>query len=262
MFIGKILGFGIGYKLGGPLGALLLAMAGHYLIDRHLPRLSLNRDPAAAQATFFRVTFEIMGAMAKADGRVSPEEIAAAEAAMTRMGLQGDKRREAIERFGRGKEADFDVELALGDLRRDCGLQPKLLRMFIEMQLQIAAADGQLAAGEEQLMRRIGSMLGVPAQEMERLLNMVRARRQFHGGGAGSNASPEQSLSAAYTVLGVSKNDSDADIKRAYRKLMSEHHPDKLAAKGLPPELMKVAEERAQEITTAYDAVKSARKAG
>lgn len=261
MFIGKILGFGIGYKLGGPLGALLLAMAGHYLIDSKIRKLAVNRDPAKAQATFFRVTFEIMGAMAKADGRVSPQEIAAAEAVMGRMGLQGEKRREAIELFARGKEADFDVETALGDLRRDCGLQAKLLRFFIEVQFQVAAADGELASGEEQLLRRIGSTLGVPAQEMERLLNMVRARRQFHGGSAGSSATPESSLNAAYTVLGVSPTANDADVKRAYRKLMSEHHPDKLAAKGLPPEMMKVAEEKAQEITSAYDAVKSSRKA-
>jgi DnaJ like chaperone protein len=95
-----------------------------------------------------------------------------------------------------------------------------------------------------------------------RIEQMVRAERHFAGGaGAGRGAPPRRgpTLEDAYAVLNVSADASDAEVKRAYRRLMSQHHPDKLVAKGLPEEMMKLATQKTHEIRQAYDRVKAAR---
>ena len=68
-----------------------------------------------------------------------------------------------------------------------------------------------------------------------------------------------QQLANAYAVLGVKADTPDDELKKTYRKLMSQHHPDKLLAKGLPEEMMKLAKEKTQEIQTAYDLIKKSR---
>ena len=72
-------------------------------------------------------------------------------------------------------------------------------------------------------------------------------------------ARSEQQLEDAYAALGVTPEASDEEIKRAYRKTMAEHHPDKMAARGLPESMRKIAEERARKLNVAYDVIKKAR---
>jgi DnaJ like chaperone protein len=66
-------------------------------------------------------------------------------------------------------------------------------------------------------------------------------------------------LDDAYEALGVDASATDAEIKRAYRRLMNENHPDKLASKGLPESMREIAEERTREISIAYKLIKEAR---
>ena len=128
--------------------------------------------------------------------------------------------------------------------------------------IQFRRSDGELHSEEESLLRSVALRLGYPNAAFDQLIRMIRAQDRF-GAGAGSYGSAGQrsDLPSAYEALGVKSSDSDAVIKKAYRRLMSEFHPDKLMGQGVPEDMVKVATERSQEIQAAYDLIKRDRKA-
>ena len=268
---GKLVGGAFGFMLGGPLGALLGVALGHNF-DKGLKALPddsafATGDRERVQTAFFTATFAVMGRIAKADGRVSQEEIRMAEAIMAQMSLDAAKRQAAIKLFQQGKSEGFDLDAVLEQFRRECHGRSTLLGMFVEIQLQAAYADGRLDPSEDRLLLQICSRLGLSEFDYRRFERMVRAQQGFSGradagdSGRGRGASAGPSLSEAYQVLGVDRAASDADIKRAYRRLISRHHPDKLVSKGLPEEMMKVAAQKTQEIRQAYERIREARGA-
>ena len=268
---GKLVGGAFGFMLGGPIGALLGAVLGHNF-DKGLK--SIPHDPGLdagdrerVQAAFFAATFAVLGRVAKADGRVSPEEIRMAEAVMEEMSLSADMRRAAIDLFNQGKSSDFELEAVLQQFRQECHGRTTLIAMFIEIQLQAAYADGRLDEAEDQLLRRICELLGISELDYRRLERRVRVEHGFAGqagssGGRGSRGQADRapSLADAYAVLGVAADASDAEVKRAYRRLLSQHHPDKLVSKGLPEEMMKMASQKTHEIRQAYELVRESRR--
>ncbi|WP_428622701.1 co-chaperone DjlA [Sedimenticola sp.] len=263
---GKLAGGAFGFMVGGPIGALLGAVLGHNL-DKGLKGLSGDErfapgDQERVQTAFFTTTFSVMGAIAKADGRVSPDEIALAKSVMVEMDLNDEMRRTAINLFNQGKEADFPLDEVLEQFRTECHRRNTLIQMFIEIQLQAAYADGTLDKAEEQLLLHICKRLGIPEFAFRRLEKMIRAERHFGGqaGGRRAEAKPSRpSLQDAYAMLNVPASASDAEVKKAYRRLLSQHHPDKLVSKGLPEEMMKMATQKTHEIRQAYERVKEAR---
>ena len=267
---GKLLGGAFGYMLGGPLGALLGIALGHRLdkgVDGFEGETAEGWSPGEqerVQAAFFTAVFSVMGHLAKADGRVAPDEIRLAEAVMRRMRLTPEMREAAKALFREGKSPGFDLDAVLDQLRRECGRRRNLLRMFLEIQLQAAFADGTLHDAEARILRHVAARLGFSPQELAQMEAMVRAARHFAGDGAGGGAYREPTpakdrLSEAYAVLGVSPDASDAEVKKAYRRLMNRHHPDKLVARGLPEEMVKMATEKTQEIKAAYETIRRAR---
>jgi len=187
-----------------------------------------------------------------------------AEAAMDQMSLDAVMRKTAISLFHQGKSDDFDLDAVLEQFRRECHGRSTLIGMFIEIQLQAAYADGELDPAEDRMLQHICGMVGVSELDYRRLERMVRAERGF-GGGAGQTGSRRAastgraSLQEAYQVLGVDAKASDAEVKRAYRRLLSQHHPDKLVSKGLPEEMMKLAAQKTHEIRQAYESIREAR---
>jgi len=267
---GKVVGGALGFVLGGPLGALLGAVLGHNL-DRGIKSLEGTEtlDPGErerVQTAFFTATFAVMGHLAKADGRVSRREIALAEAVMTQMDLSAEMRRAAIELFNQGKAPGFPLDQVLDQFRRECHRRRTLLQMFLEIQVQAAYADGPPDAREARLLVHICERLGIPAFMLRRLEQMVRLQAQFETGAAGQERRPQRpqgpTLEQAYAVLGLTPKATEADVKRAYRRLMSQHHPDKLVSKGLPEEMMKLATQKTHEIRQAYDLITRSRAAG
>jgi len=265
---GKLVGGAFGFMLGGPLGALLGAALGHNF-DKGLKALPDDMqfeagDRERVQTAFFTTTFSVMGCVAKADGRVSNEEIRMAEAVMAQMSLDTAMRKTAVSLFNQGKTEEFDLDAVLGQFRRECHGRSTLIGMFVEIQLQAAYADGRLDPAEDQMLQHICGLVGVSELDYRRLERMVRAERGF-GAGAGGPGSRRASstgrpgLQEAYQVLGVDTKASDADVKRAYRRLLSQHHPDKLVSKGLPEEMMKLAAQKTHEIRQAYEAIREAR---
>lgn len=252
--IGKLLGGIFGYMAFGVFGALLGIYIGHKFDSgmAHNPF-----DPERQQRikkTFFKSTFAIMGHIAKADGQVSQEEIQMAQRVMAQMELSAEMKKDAIAEFNRGKSAGFDLDVELNEFKQACQRQKNLVRMFIEVQLQAAFADGVLDDSEDKILVHICGQLGIPNFAYEQLKRMMGAS-QRRGTHQQSKSTPEE----AYAILGVSESATDAEVKKAYRRLISQHHPDKLVSKGLPDEMMKIAKEKTQQITEAYDTVRELR---
>lgn len=257
---GKIVGGAFGFLLGGPLGAMLGAAVGHNF-DKGL-NTAATRDPFGGgpdteriQTAFFTATFSVMGHIAKADGRVSEDEIAMARSVMAEMSLDPAQVRVAMDLFNQGKRDDFDLDGVIAQFKSECHRRSTLLQMFIEILLHAAYADGVLHAREAAALQRISTALGFSAAQFQQLDAMVRAQRFFTGEQPPRGKPQGDLLKDAYALLGVSSDASDADLKKAYRRLMSQHHPDKLIAKGLPEEMVKLATSKTQEIKAAYELI-------
>ncbi|MDH3712645.1 MAG: co-chaperone DjlA [Gammaproteobacteria bacterium] len=254
---GKLIGGAFGFMLGGPLGALLGAALGHNF-DRGLKGLEFSPgDQERVQTAFFTATFSVMGYVAKADGRVTPEEIQLAQAVMDQMQLDADRRRAAIKLFDEGKRPDFPLDDVVTQFRHECHRRSTLMQMFVEIQLQAAYADGAMHAEERRLLLHICDLLGFSRHIFEHLDAIIRASVGVRAGA--DQRTPRQKLKTAYQVLDIKESASDADVKRAYRRLMSQHHPDKLVSKGLPEEMIELAKQKTQEIRKAYEEVKERR---
>ena len=260
---GKIIGGTFGFMLGGPLGALFGAVLGHNF-DLGL-RGTAGAGPAdwgrqeRVQTAFFTATFSLMGHLCKVDGRVSEDEIAIARQVMDRMDLNAAQRRAAMDLFTAGKQDNFPVNEVLQQLGLEIGRNPSLRRMFIEIQLYAAYADGVLHQAEKQVLQRICDALDISQFEFAALTAAIGGGA-YQRRGAGGPAQPAGlSVHDAYTVLNLSSAATDAEVKKAYRRLMNQHHPDKLVSKGLPEEMIKIATQRTQEIRQAYEKIKEAR---
>ncbi len=257
MIIGKIIGGFLGYLIGGWFTALIGVFIGH-LFDRGYTVTQMRASPEQLrriQDSFFTTLFNLLGHMAKADGRISEEEIKQTEQFMAQMGLTADHRREAIRLFKEGARPDFDPDRSVRAFLAVCGRSQNLIQLLLVYLINVALADGRFEDSEERVLRRVAQGLGVSAAAFEQLIAMIRAQDSFRGGQA---AGPDR-LETAYQALGVSPEAGNAEIKKAYRRLMSEYHPDKLIGQGVPDDMVKQATERSQEIQAAYDVIKQAR---
>lgn len=256
---GKAVGALLGVVAAGPVGALIGAFLGHlYDAQAELAQADVAStepaDPRRIQEAFFRSVFQVMGHLAKADGRVSEDEIRAARAIMGELRLNARETQLAQDLFAQGKRREFPLEDTLRELRRLCGDRMDLCRMFVQIQLQTALWGGSLNEAGRDVLARACAALGVSAYEvvqMEALLRMQQGARQ-------QDARVDR-VAEAYDVLGVSRAATDAEITKAYRRLMNQNHPDKLHAKGLPESMMKLAAEKTRQIRAAYDVLRAAR---
>lgn len=261
---GKIIGGAFGYMLGGPLGALFGAALGHQFdkglnVSNWEGFIPAGGNQEQVQAAFFTALFSVMGHVAKADGRVSEDEIAMARSVMQQMALDEEQKRVAIELFNQGKSSSFDLEAVVGQFRRECHRRTTLIQMYLEVLIHAAYADGEMDAAEHNVLLQVSGLLGLNAYQYEQIEARVQAQRSFHQGA--TQAKPTKTLlKEAYSVIGVTESASDAEIKKAYRRLMNQHHPDKLVSRGMPEEMVKIATEKTQEIRKAYELIKDTRK--
>lgn len=263
---GKIIGAICGYLLAGPFGLILGLLIGHFF-DRGL-HFQWQHSPfrpgntLLSQQGFFNATFLVMGHIAKADGRVSEIEIAAARSVMNRMGLNETQRQRAAELFAEGKKVDFNLEKTLNDLIHACHGNKVLLRLFLELQGQTAMAEGSLSQPKQRILQKISKHFGFAPLNFVFFEDYFNYQSNYQQGHKRQSYQPPNSrtqLKDAYEVLGVSATASNVEVKKAYRRLMSQHHPDKLISKGLPEEMLKLATEKTQAIQAAYEKICSAR---
>ena len=212
----------------------------------------LGKRLVLVQSQFLDSTFAVMGALCKADGAVSRDEIRVAENMFARLNLSSEQRQAAMAAFNRGKAPDFDLDAEVAKFARVSRGHRSILLMFVQIQCAAVAADGNIHPNEHQMVVRVAHGLGLSEADVAQLEALLRT------GGAPGSSQPHK-LADAYTALGLSSSATDAEIKQAYRRLMSQNHPDKLAGRGLPESMRAMAEERSREISTAYAVLKEAR---
>jgi DnaJ like chaperone protein len=256
--LGKLIGGLLGFMLfRHPFGILIGIAIGHlWDTGAAQPR----RAAVGASGSFIAPLFGLAGAIAKSDGRVSEQEIAAAENLMARMQLASAQRAVAIERFTAGKQDGFPVHLAIADLKAWCGGRRDLAYLLLDMLLDVVYAEGPLVPDKFAIVRQLCWALGVHERELAALAAMKGYAYASRADGQNSSREPPRGSVPGkdpYAVLGLERNASDSEIKRAYRKLISQHHPDKLG--DVPEELKRRAEERAREINTAYERIRAER---
>ncbi|HEU0198194.1 MAG TPA: co-chaperone DjlA [Nevskiaceae bacterium] len=263
-----LIGGVVGLLASGSFIGLIIGAIGGFFVSKLLKRGAIS-TAKHMRSPFIDSTFAVMGAACKADGRVSEEEIRVAEGFFDRFHLGAEAREAAKHAFNRGKQPGFDLDAELARFQQISHGQRVLHLIFLQVQFAAMTADGQINTAEHAMLLRIARGLGLSEYEIQRLEAMLNgmggggwgAGTTWDAGSASGRSTPQRDLDSAYAVIGVDASDSDDTIKRAYRKLMSENHPDKLAAKGLPESMREMAERKTQEITAAYRTIEEARAA-
>lgn len=257
-WFGTIVGGGIGAMLGGPFGAIMGAAIGASMSGgrQAQPQLGDGRargrfNQAQQQMIFFTAAFSMVGKLAKADGRICEDEIAAIRrVANETLGLDDATRRYAIEVMNQSKQSPE----SFGDYARQFGQlfgqQPDMCQFMMSFLFEVAMADGSLHAEEERLL--------IEAKQAFRIPDSIY--QSLHARFVGHQKPSSFGLNEHYQTLGVSADISDAELKKSYRQKVAEYHPDKIEGKGLPPEFIKFANDKLAEINAAYDTVTKARK--
>lgn len=271
-WLGTAVGGAIGMVVGGPVGAVFGAALGQgvdrgWIGGKARPVLT-GAQRVRIQSRFFETIFSVMGHVAKADGRVSEAEIALARSVMDRMSLAQSQRRAAIDLFNQGKGSDFDLVASLASLHKVSTGQGTLIHLFLEVQLLTAYVDGPPTPEQRRVLETVRQGLHVSTFAFRQLENLLLLQQRLHAGAAGgaggggfSRVAKPPPLATAYATLGVEPKASDAEVKKAYRRLMSQNHPDKLMSRGLPEEALRMASQKTQEIRRAYEIISEARAA-
>ena len=264
MWLGKVIGGMLGFISGNPLAVFIGAVLGDR-VDRGMDQWfgdasdkPLKIPPGEVYDAFFNALFVSLGKLAKSDGRVSEAEIRHTRLVMQRLGLTDPQKKDAIALFNLGKRNEANVEQVIENLRRKALNHNWLYHLFYEILMHNAVVDGFASQAKNHLLHDIASWVGLSAPQVERIQQRVRSGsrdRDRHQQLVERNTR----LVKAYQLLGISKETTDAELKIAYRKLMSQHHPDKLVSQDLSSEQLEQAKAHAQDIRAAYDLVKSHR---
>ena len=262
---GKLAGAIFGYLLAGPLGILIGLFLGN-ILDRAYGRFQFS-NTAKVRVAFFNSLFLTMGYLAKSDGQVTQQELDVARRIMQHLNLTQQHTLDAMRLFNEGKAPGFEITQTLLAFNMACFRSRNLLYMFMQLQLQAAYADGALHPNKLKVLTEVATGIGLTAEEFVQLHRMFQAQNQFHSQYSGqrrqgySYSQPNAGYRAvderknAYAILGLESTATQEEVKKAYRRLMNQYHPDKLAAKGLPEDMMKAATEKVQKIQAAYDLI-------
>ncbi len=249
---GTLIGAGLGYAIASIPGAMLGALLGQAL-DRRLELHSWahlrERLGGRAVPRDDELIFILLGRLAKSDGRVVDGHIQQAREEMRRLDLSELAQRRAIEAFNRGKDGRDNLR---GFLRR-LKTQPHAAEGLLRACWRMAWADGKASRGERELIVLWGKWLGWSADRVQALScaeDDPQQRRPLSNG---------DEYQDALRLLGVKTDSEPAQIKRAYRRLLSRHHPDKVAGTGATQLQVRDATERTRELHNAYTLIRDRR---
>jgi len=289
---GKVVGVILGFMFGRVAGAVLGLIVGHIFDTTYskdfsqkggFARFFTTSDEIQQQAVFFHSLFSALGHIAKSDGIVTQEDIQVASTLMEEMALTGDVRLEAQQAFRDGKKRDFAIVDMLQQFKEQCHARRDVLQIYLEILIQASCAHKKLGARQYALLEKVAKTLGFRRVELDFLIITFEAEQRFRNGRSQTNNQQRQQgqykqnhqqgqrqnqyaghssysakaeLEDAYKILGVKEGDDSKLIKKAYRKQMSLHHPDKMASKGLPAQALELSKQKAQAIQAAYELVR------
>lgn len=257
---GKILGALFGLAIFRIPGLVLGLMIGHWFDQAYSQKFAqnggfsslFNKNPDE-QALFRYTTFSTMGHIAKATGVVTAAHIQQASHFMAQLDLSTEQQKEAQAAFRDGKLVSFPLRQQLQTFYQVYRRRKEVLQLFLEIQISTACLQGKMAEGQYKLLQQVAAYLNVSTVQLERLLQAYGTQNRQQ------STNNKLSINDAYRVLGVDASINETGLKRAYRKLMSQHHPDKLMAQGVPAEMLEVAKRRTQDIQAAYELIKRQR---
>ena len=244
---GKLVGAAAGLTLGGPIGALVGAIAGHYALDRGggAGRGTRGQPEGARAQSERQVAFTIgviaLGAkMAKADGRVTRDEVAAFRQIFH---VPPGEMANVARVFNLAKKDIAGYEAYAGQLAQLFGPGSEILEDVLDGLFHIAKADGVVHPSERAFLEQVARRFGFSGENFDR----ISAR----------HIEPDEG--DPYVMLGLNRGVDDEELKRVYRKLVRENHPDRMIARGVPEEFVAIANERLARINAAYDRIQAER---
>ncbi len=260
--MGTLIGGSIGFFFGGPLGAVIGGAIGSNVNvnDKYTGKGHPGqRQPAGwrgygtrpannqeAQQAFMVALISLAAKVAKADGNVSQAEVRSFDEFLKKnMGMSVEDRKVAAKIFNQARDSSVPAEEFARQIRGLLGHQPDRMRDLISLLMKIALADGQMHPDEDQLIRSIARELGLSARDFESAGAMFQ--------------NPVVNLDSAYATLGINSSAENHEVKKAFRHLAKEYHPDVLARKGMGEDFHQFAEEKMASINEAYDQIKEAR---
>jgi DnaJ like chaperone protein len=245
-WFGKVMGGAFGLFAGGPLGAIAGATLGHVLFDRTAGFEDYSNKQVSRteqiQAAYFISLFSVLGKFTKLDGVVTRDEIEMVDRFMLQMGITGTERDFAVNVFNEAKDSTYTINDLATQFYKVSRHQRVLLYSFMDLLFQIALADGKVHHAEQQAIDDIRHIFGISDSEF----NNIKARYI-------------DTAEKYYGVLSCTQASTDEEIKKQYKKLAKDFHPDTIISKGLPEEFVAFATKRFQEIQEAYEKIKKKR---
>ena len=246
-WLGKVIGGTLGFAIGGPLGAVAGAVFGH-AFDRTGEEYGVGESTRTltgeqAQFTFFVATFSMLAKLAKADGQVSKDEVDSINRFMLEdLNLNPESRMVAMNIFNAAINSPQSFHDFANQFYEQFYAQPQILAMMVDILLQVSIADGEMSASEEDLIVSAARIFNFSDEAYQTLKSRY-----------------VQAFDKYYAILQSAKQDTDDHIKKQYRKLAKEYHPDKIISKGLPEEFNQLAHEKFREIQEAYEIIRRER---
>lgn len=250
-WLGKMIGGTIGFAFGGPIGAVAGAAFGHQFVDkredaylsskiRTQNRLTANEE---AQLIFFTAVFSMLAKISKADGKISEEEISTIKVFMEQdLNLDMNGQNTAINIFRQAIHSNESFEAFAFQFYSIFKSQRNLIDLMMDVLFRVSVADGDISENEREMLLEAARIFNYSQVEFEKFESRYIQHNDEY-----------------YAVLKCDKNSSNAEIKKQYRTLATEYHPDKIESKGLPEEFIKFANDKFKEIQTAYDKIKQER---
>lgn len=250
-WFGKLALGSLGMLLGGPLGAIAGAAMGHMLIDkkadqawrqyREIPPPEFGRAERV-QAAFFVSLFSVLGKISKIDGVVTRDELNVVQAFINGLPIDETEKQFARQVFNEAKSSPYRIEDFAAQLRQAVGGRAELLEAYFDLLLRIVAADGAFHPAEEEALYKVKAVFGISDHHYEDMQAVY-----FDG------------LDKHYKALNCTPESSIDDIKRNYKKLVKDFHPDVIISKGLPEEFVEFASNRFREIQESYENIRRER---